>query len=89
MGITQQLDQCHSLGMNVHHNINYPPYMNNQIGMQATHDLHFQSSPINPFQSTRCKLNYELILLLYNFLSDIGPSSDPNGNVWTNYSLVS
>jgi len=49
MGITQQLDQCHSLGMNT----NYPQYMNN---IQPSHNLLFQSSLINPFQSTRCKL---------------------------------
>ncbi len=49
MGITQQLDQCHSLGMNT----NYPQYMNN---IQPSHNLLFQSPLINPFQSTRCKL---------------------------------
>jgi len=69
MGITQQLDQCHSLGVNA----NYPQYMNN---IQPSHNLLFQSSLINPFQSTRY----------------VGPSSDPrisNGNEWTNYPLMS
>ncbi|CAF3902668.1 unnamed protein product [Rotaria magnacalcarata] len=32
MGITQQLEQCHSLGMNM----NYPSYMNNSIGAQSS-----------------------------------------------------
>jgi len=46
MGITQQLDQCHSLGMNVNNNnINHPQYMTSQMGTQP--------SPTNPFQSTR------------------------------------
>lgn len=31
MGITQQLEQCHSLGMNV----NYSSYMNNPTGAQS------------------------------------------------------
>jgi len=53
MGITQQLEQCHSLGMNVNHNINYPQYMNNPMAVQPSHNLLFQSSSINPFQSTR------------------------------------
>jgi len=50
MGITQQLEQCNSLGMN------------NQLGIQPSQNLLFQSSSINPFQSTRY----------------VGPSSDPN-----------
>jgi hypothetical protein len=48
MGITQQLEQCHSLGMNT----NYPQYMNN---IPPSHNLLYQSSPVNPFQATRCK----------------------------------
>jgi len=50
MGITQQLEQCHSLGMN------------NQMGIQPPHNLLYQSSAINPFQSTRF----------------VGPNADPN-----------
>ncbi|UJR09112.1 hypothetical protein I4U23_013359 [Adineta vaga] len=68
MGITQQLAQCQSLG------VNYPLNMNYQMSMQPTSQLIYQSSPSNPFQSTR----------------HAGPSSDPNtpsGSVWTNYSL--
>lgn len=44
MGITQQLDQCHSLGLNTM----YPQYI------QPSQNLLFQTSPTNPFQSTRC-----------------------------------
>ncbi|CAF0912524.1 unnamed protein product [Adineta steineri] len=71
MGITQQLEQCHSLGMNVHHNINYPPYMNNQVGAQPTRNSHFQSPP---FQSTRYAQ------------PGLNPTSS-NETGWTNYSL--
>ncbi|CAF1223587.1 unnamed protein product [Rotaria sordida] len=46
MGITQQLEQCHSLGMN----INYPSYINNSMSIQ--------SSSLNPLQSTRLKEKY-------------------------------
>ena len=52
MGITQQLDQCHSLGMNA----SCPQFMNNQIDVQPSHNLLFQASSVNPFQTTRCKL---------------------------------
>jgi hypothetical protein len=45
MGITQQLDQCHSLGMNTNYS-HIPP----------SHNLLYQTSSVNPFQSTRCKL---------------------------------
>jgi len=47
MGITQQLEQCHSLGMNA----NYP--------IPPSHNLLYQTSSINPFQSTRCKLMHK------------------------------
>ncbi|CAF0800070.1 unnamed protein product [Adineta steineri] len=51
MGITQQLEQCHSLGMNVN---NYPQQMTNQMGIQPSpNNLLYQTSPTNPFQSTR------------------------------------
>ncbi len=89
MGITQQLDQCHSLGMNA----NYPQYMNN---IQPSHNLLFQSSSINPFQSTRCMLIYTGVyrreLRVHIFLDpdpgpnptktkflDPGPNPDPVG----------
>ena len=49
MGITQQLEQCHSLGMNV----GEPHEMN----IQPSNNLLHQTSPTNPFQSTRCKRN--------------------------------
>jgi len=96
MGITQQLDQCHSLGMNA----NYPQYMNN---IQPSHNLLFQSSSINPFQSTRCMLIYTGVyrreLRVHMFLDpdptktkflDPGPDPDPDGfrpesfftNIW-------
>ncbi|CAF0951321.1 unnamed protein product [Adineta ricciae] len=45
MGITQQLEQCHSLGMNV----GEPHEMN----IQPSNNLLHQTSPTNPFQSTR------------------------------------
>ncbi|CAF2526385.1 unnamed protein product [Rotaria sp. Silwood2] len=70
MGITQQLEQCHSLGTN----INYPSYMNNPMGIQSSHNLIFQSSSLNPLQSTRY----------------VAPSSNPNmpnGSEWINYPL--
>ena len=51
MGITQQLEQCHSLGMNVNH----PQQMTSQMGIQPSNNLLYQTSPTNPFQSTRCK----------------------------------
>jgi hypothetical protein len=53
MGITQQLDQCHSLGMNVHQ----PQQMTSEMGMQPSNNLLYQTSSTNPFQSTRCKEN--------------------------------
>ena len=39
MGITQQLEQCHSLGMN--------------MDQTPANNLIYQTSPTNPFQSTR------------------------------------
>jgi hypothetical protein len=51
MGITQQLDQCHSLGMNTNH----PQHMTSQMGIPPSNNLLYQTSPTNPFQSTRCK----------------------------------
>lgn len=51
MGITQQLEQCHSLGMNV----NYTPQVNNQMDLPPSNNLLYQTSPTNPFQNTRCK----------------------------------
>lgn len=39
MGITQQLEQCHSLGMN--------------MDQTSTNNLICQTSPTNPFQTTR------------------------------------
>ena len=50
MGITQQLEQCHSLGMNTNHLQN----VNNPMGIPTTNNLLYQSSSTNPFQSTRC-----------------------------------
>ena len=44
MGITQQLEQCHSLGIHT----NYIP---------PAHNLLYASSSINPFQSSQCKYN--------------------------------
>lgn len=83
MGITQQLEQCHSLGMNA----NYSQYMNS---IPPSHNLLYPSSSANPFQSTRCKLirriEFELSLIL-----DVGPSADPrlaNANQWSNYPLM-
>jgi hypothetical protein len=46
MGITQQLEQCHSLGMNV----NQSQHM---TSVQPSNNLLYQTSPTNPFQSTR------------------------------------
>jgi len=54
MGITQQLEQCHSLGMNV----NQSQHMTNQMGIQPSNNLLYQTSSTNPFQSTRCIENY-------------------------------
>jgi hypothetical protein len=54
MGITQQLEQCHSLGMNV----NQPQPMTSQMGVQPSNNLLYQTSSTNPFQSTRCKWNH-------------------------------
>ncbi|CAF3506009.1 unnamed protein product [Rotaria sp. Silwood1] len=67
MGITQQLEQCHSLGTN----INYPSHMNNPTGIQSSHNLLFQSSSINPLQSTRCNSNPNM----------------SNGTEWMSYPL--
>jgi hypothetical protein len=50
MGITQQLEQCHSLGMNV----NQSQHM---TSVQPSNNLLYQTSPTNPFQSTRCRSN--------------------------------
>lgn len=50
MGITQQLEQVHSLGMNV----NQPQQMISQMGIPPSNNLLYQTSPTNPFQSTRC-----------------------------------
>ncbi|UJR37100.1 hypothetical protein I4U23_029804 [Adineta vaga] len=49
MGITQQLEQCHSLGMNVNHS----HQMSSEMGVQSPNNLMYQTSPTNPFQSTR------------------------------------
>ncbi|CAF4981241.1 unnamed protein product, partial [Rotaria socialis] len=52
MGITQQLEQCHSLGgMNIN---NYPQPMTNQMtGIPPSNNLLYQTSSTNPFQNTR------------------------------------
>lgn len=50
LGITQQLEQCHSLGMNTDPSV----HMTNQTGVQPSTNLHYQpTSPTNPFQTTR------------------------------------
>ena len=51
MGITQQLEQCHSLGMNVQQ----PQHMTSQVGIPQSNNLLYQTSSANPFQTTRCK----------------------------------
>ena len=52
MGITQQLDQCHSLGMNVQQP---QQHMTSEMTVPPSNNLLYQTSPTNPFQSTRCK----------------------------------
>ena len=50
MGITQQLEQCHSLGMNpIHPHLHFSQLMTSPV------DPHFPSASTNPFQATRCK----------------------------------
>ena len=55
MGITQQLEQCHSLGMNTDQNSHHSQQMINQMGMMPSDSSHPPSSLTNPFQTTRCK----------------------------------
>ncbi|CAF3886546.1 unnamed protein product [Rotaria sordida] len=85
MGITQQLEQCHSLGMN----INYPSYINNSMSIQ--------SSSLNPLQSTRYVapssnpnmsngtewINYSLEYSQTNNINhpSLGPSASSNGRI--------
>ena len=45
MGITQQMDQCHSLGLNMPHPHHCSQYLTSQITAQSPHNL----------QSSRCK----------------------------------
>lgn len=51
MGITQQLEQCHSLGMNT----NQGQFMSHamQPDQPSSNNLLYQTSPTNPFQTTR------------------------------------
>ncbi|CAF0947835.1 unnamed protein product [Rotaria sordida] len=94
MGITQQLEQCHSLGMNV----NYPQQMSNQVGgVPSSNNLFYQTSSTNPFQNTRWPTsdasnaagwtNYPIVPVTeYSRTSNINhqpsdPSSSSNGMV--------
>ncbi|CAF3935279.1 unnamed protein product [Rotaria sordida] len=85
MGITQQLEQCHSLGTN----INYPSYINNSMSIQ--------SSSLNPLQSTRYVapssnpnmsngtewINYSLEYSQINNINhpSLDPSASSNGRI--------
>jgi hypothetical protein len=83
MGITQQLEQCHSLGMNVQQ----PQHMTSQMGIPQSNNLLYQTSPTNPFQTTRCKLNYFKISLKIYYI--LGPNPDASNVAgWTNYPVV-
>ena len=50
LGITQQLDQCHSLGMNPQSTMNYSSF--SMTGVQPV-------VATNPFQSQRCKIRHD------------------------------
>lgn len=54
MGITQQLEQCHSLGMNANPFSQTPQQLHYPTGVPPSNNLLYQTSPTNPFQTTRC-----------------------------------
>ena len=63
MGITQQMEQCHSLGMNpIHPHLHYSQLMSNPVSPR------FQSSSMNPFQATRCNRMCSHRMCLKSFL---------------------
>ena len=83
LGITQQLDQCHSLGMNPHSTMNYSSYSMTGVPSVVT---------ANPFQSQRCKPTHDRRGRKFDeFFCTSGSNPEPGAASnpgWTNYPLI-
>lgn len=86
MGITQQMDQCHSLGLNMPHPHNCSQYLASQISGQSPHHHNLQSNRW-PRADTQLPVgaewsNYPLMPVHdYSLLSSVNhPSADPPGS---------